>query len=1071
MSGIVRDQSGAVLPGVEVTVTQTDTGLPRTAVTNETGTYVFTNLPIGPYRFEASLPGFRTYVQTGIVLQVGGNPTVNAVLDVGQVSDQIEVQADAQLVETRTTGVGSVMDNTRILELPLNGRRVSDLILATGGAVQGGASFSYGGRGYSQVAISVAGGQASGVSYYLDGAVHNDVYTGLGVTMPFPDALQEFKLETNALPAQYGHHSAAAVNAVTKSGTNEFHGSLFEFLRNNSFNGNNAATQLPDTLKRNQFGGTVGGPIQQNKMFFFAGHQTTIENSSSSPAPQFVPTAAMLAGDFTAFASRACGGAQRVLRAPVINGGTNANGDTIYTVPVSSFSPAALNLVKRLPQAQDQCGTVRFDRAIANREYITLGKVDYTLNQQHSIFGRYLDSRVNNADDYDGQNILTFSTSQLESRIYSLSLGDSYSFSSNVVNSFRIGFNRVKNEAYPAKYFDLPELGVRNVYHYEPGFVLISVTNGFNVSGGGGIRSTYNSVVYSISNDISILKGSHQIGIGGSFVRTHENSKLGLNRNPRPMFNGGVTGQGLVDLLLGRMSSMPQAAPGITYKRQNYNPIYIQDTWKATPRLTINAGIRWEPYQPAANKSAATVFFSESAFDAGTKSTKFPQAPPGLSFGGDPGTPGTKVSENTWLQFAPRLGLAFDPKGDGRMVIRSAYGIFYELPYAQKSGPVLVYPPFAGGVTLNTPAGGFDDPWGAYPGGNPFPINLATYTFPTRGSYPVFPAQIKNPYTHQWNLSIQRQIGQNWLVTANYLGTSTIHLWSSYELNPVQVIPGNCAAGQYGLTAAGPCSSRSNYDARRYYSLKDAAKGQFYGWMAKMDDGATANYAGLLLSAQHRRTNGLTLQGNYTWSHCIGDLEETQLGIPTQYPYKDMRYYYRGNCNQDRRHNANASAVYEMPTFGNRVVQALAGGWRISGSVRLITGSPMTITSGIDTSLTNATGGDRANQVLPNGYAEKKTVDQYFNRAAFATPADGQFGNLRVNNLYGPGSVTINMGLTRTFQIRESQTIELRGEAFNLPNHVNWNNPTSTALNNANFGKITTVGDPRIIQLALKYVF
>jgi hypothetical protein len=160
-----------------------------------------------------------------------------------------------------------------------------------------------------------------------------------------------------------------------------------------------------------------------------------------------------------------------------------------------------------------------------------------------------------------------------------------------------------------------------------------------------------------------------------------------------------------------------------------------------------------------------------------------------------------------------------------------------------------------------------------------------------------------------------------------------------------------------------------------------------------------------------------------------------------------------------------------MPTFENRVVQALAGGWRVSGSVRLITGSPMTITTGIDTSLTNAIGGDRANQVLPNGYAEKQTVDQWFNRAAFATPPDGQFGNLRVNNLYGPGSVTINMGLTRTFRLRESQTIEVRGEAFNLPNHVNLNNPTSTALNNVNFGRITTVGDPRIIQLALKYVF
>jgi len=373
VSGTVRDQTGAVLPGVEVSLIQTSTGLNRNAVTDETGSYIIPNLPVGPYRLEASLPGFRTYVQSGIVLQVGSNPILNPVLEIGQVSDQIEVQADAALVETRTTGVGQVMDNTRVLELPLNGRRVSDLILISGGAVQGGASFTYGARGYSQVAISVAGGQASGVSYSLDGGVHNDVYTGLGVTMPFPDALQEFKLETNALPAQYGHHSAAAVNAVTKSGTNDFHGSLFEFIRNNSFNANNAATQAPDTLKRNQFGGTIGGPIQKNKLFFFGGLQTTLEHASTSPAPQFVPTPEMLTGNFTTFASKACsGGVQRVLRAPVVNGGTDANGNTIYTVPASMLSPAALALAQRLPAPQDNCGTIRFDRKTANNEYTSV---------------------------------------------------------------------------------------------------------------------------------------------------------------------------------------------------------------------------------------------------------------------------------------------------------------------------------------------------------------------------------------------------------------------------------------------------------------------------------------------------------------------------------------------------------------------------------------------------------------------------------------------------------------------------------------------------------------------------
>src|SRR5215471_10776336 len=402
ISGTVKDQTGAVLPGVEVTMTQTDTGFKRNAVTDETGSYILPNLPIGPYRFEAALPGFRTYAQAGITLQVNSNPVINAVLQIGQVADEVNVQADAALVETRSTGVGQVMDNVRVLELPLNGRRVSDLILASGAAVQaatGGKvlSFGYGARGYNQTAISVAGGQGDGIEYTLDGGTHNDVYTGLGVTMPFPDALQEFKLETNALPAQYGHHSSAAVNAVTKTGTNQFHGSIFEFVRNNSFNANNAATQTRDTLKRNQFGGTLGGRIIENKLFFFGGHQTTIEHSSNSPAPQFVPTPAMLDGDFTTFASKACNnGVQRVLRDPVQSFGTDANGNTIYRVDKSLLSPAALNLAHRLPAAQDQCGQIRFNRQVSNHEYTTIGRIDYQISENHSLFGRYLNSYTHN---------------------------------------------------------------------------------------------------------------------------------------------------------------------------------------------------------------------------------------------------------------------------------------------------------------------------------------------------------------------------------------------------------------------------------------------------------------------------------------------------------------------------------------------------------------------------------------------------------------------------------------------------------------------------------------------------
>src|SRR3989475_11056365 len=314
VSGAVKDQTGAVLPGTEVTMTQTETGLMRTTVTDETGSYSLPNLPIGPYRLEASLPGFRSYAQSGIVLQVGSNPVINIVLQGGQVSAAVEVQANAALVETRSAAVGQVMENVRILELPLNGRQVTDLMVLSVAAVGGGAQptgTATSGRNYPTESISVGGGLNNGLVYILDGGTHNDPYNNLNLPLPFPDALQEFKVETSALPAQYGQHSSAAVNAVTKSGTNEFHGDLFEFVRNGALNARNAFALTRDNLKRNQFGGTIGGPIVNNKLFFFAGNQTTIQRSTPSDSIMYVPTPAMLAGDFTAITLPACNTAGR----------------------------------------------------------------------------------------------------------------------------------------------------------------------------------------------------------------------------------------------------------------------------------------------------------------------------------------------------------------------------------------------------------------------------------------------------------------------------------------------------------------------------------------------------------------------------------------------------------------------------------------------------------------------------------------------------------------------------------------------------------------------------------------
>ena len=303
INGVVHDASGLSVPGAEIKATQTATGLVRTTVSNPDGAYTLTSLPIGPYLLEFSKNGFNKYVQSGVQLQVDSNPTVDATLKVGSVSESIIVEANASLVETHNTNIGQVVDSQRVSEMPLNGRNPIELVFLAGMATYPGNGAINTVRNYPTVVVSVAGGQGNGLSYLLDGANYQDPYNNLSLPLPFPDALQEFKVETSALPAQYGFHAAAAVNAVTKSGTNEFHGDLFEFLRNGDLNARDYFATSRDTLKRNQYGGVVGGPIKKDKLFFFGGYQKTTQRSDPAQQSAFVPTPTMLSGDFTAVAS------------------------------------------------------------------------------------------------------------------------------------------------------------------------------------------------------------------------------------------------------------------------------------------------------------------------------------------------------------------------------------------------------------------------------------------------------------------------------------------------------------------------------------------------------------------------------------------------------------------------------------------------------------------------------------------------------------------------------------------------------------------------------------------------
>jgi hypothetical protein len=1055
MNGTVRDQAGLALPGVTVTVTQTDTALTRTAVTDETGSYVLQNLPVGPYRFEAALQGFRTYVQTGIVLQVGSNPTLAVVLAVGGVEESVTVEASAALVETRNPGVGQVITNEQVLELPLNGRQLTELIfqagVATGGAGNADAPsasmLNTAIRSYPNTTIVVAGGLSNGVTYSLDGGTHNDPYNNLSLPLPFPDAMQEFKVETSALPAQHGHHSSAAVNAVTKSGTNVMSGSAFEFMRDASLNAKNAFAAIgedgkrrSDGLRRDQFGGTLGGPIVTGKLFYFGGYQGTRINVTPTDFFQFVPTPAMMAGDFTAITSPACNAGRTIaLRAPFV--GTR--------VDPALFSPAARNLQARLPTPVNDCGQVFFARNTQSFEHLGVGRLDYQWSNSHSIFGRYQLAQYESEPDNDPNNVLAYANGPINDTIHSMVIGDTLLLGSNTVNTFRVTYNSADIRKEYVPYFDHGTLGIRNVAIPLPGFGPYSVSGGFSMGPSGARPSTYATTAFQAGDDFSVVRGRHQLGTGFNFVRsTLKGDSIGAGAG-NFVFNGSFTGLGLADFLLGRPSAFNQAQPFTPTGHMNYVGSYVQDAWSVTPRLTLNIGLRWDPFFQYVNDLGRFNHFSLESFRSGVRSARFRNAPVGVLYDGDPGL----ENESYLPNFAPRLAAAWDPLGDGRLTVRTAWGRFFDLPHMQYFAGFDRLTPF--GTQIDVTNALFDDPWANTPGGNPFPlIEGPDMVFPPGGGFVTFPLDAKPPYSDQWNVSVQRQLGASWMVSGNYLASRGNRLPVGDQLNPAIYSPG---------------ATTATTQARRLLTLENPAQGRLYGPIYAVTQVGTSEYNGLLLSVQHRGGRGLFLSGNYTMSECVSDLINYEPGIAGINLTKPGDVAFdRGSCGtSDQRHVANMSVVYQIPGSDGGALSALTRDWQVSAIVAARSGRHFDVTTGVDNAL-NGQSGQRPNKISDDVYVKEGL--RWLNPAAFQAPASGTYGNLQRNSLVGPGRFNVDMGVTRSFRFGGTQQIQFRSEVFNLLNRVHYDDPVS-ALNSGNFGLITSAGDPRIIQLALKYTF
>jgi hypothetical protein len=1076
ISGTTRDQSGAIVPGVDVTAIQTDTGLKRTVTSSDAGEFVLPNLPTGPYRLEASKQGFRTYVQTGIELQVDSSPSIPITLEVGDLTQTVQVEANAALVETQKLGVGTVMENQRILDLPLNGRNPTDLIALTGAAVQTGTSPTYSMN--TGITISVAGGMNFGVYYGLDGAPHLNLYDSTGMPLPFPDALQEFKVDTSAQNAQTGTHSGAQINSVTKSGSNSFHGDAFEFLRNGDVNARNFFSTIPDNLKRNQYGFVLGGPAIKNRLFFFGGYQGTNLRQSPAPTTTFVPTAAMIGGDFSIFASAACQGKNVTLAAPfsTLNGKPNQ-------IPQSSISPVALKLAGFLPKPTNDCGQYLSYAPLSQYYWQLPARVDYQLSDKQTIFFRYLATKQDQlpAHDLTPGNDINVGTNGTNDMAQSVTVGHTWIISDKKINSFRLSSNRISLDHKEDKYFGPTDLGI-NAFTYVPGFILMSITGGPTIGSGTGLNKRSFYTYFSGNDDFNLVHGSHQFSFGVSQIHSLVTSLANAFSPGQYTFNGQTTGLGWADVFAGDLSQMRQQIPNDLRMYQWFFGAYAQDTWKVTQRLTVNYGLRWEPYTPMEIKNKEVYTFSLARFYAGTVSSVWTNAPAGFYYPGDTGFNKDAGINAAYKNFEPRVGLAYDPFGDGKTSIRAGVGIAYDFMNNEEFQNLTSSAPF-GGSTIVTGPLPVANPWSTTPGGNPFPYNSSPPTgiFPASSAYLPLEPNFKTPEVYSWNFAVQRQMTQGLFLSASYLGNHAIHLPDMYELNPGVYIPGTCPAGQYGLTTAGTCSTTGNLGSRRVLNLANPAAARSISNVTVFDDGATSNYNGLLLNSVWRATSNINLNANYTWSRCIG---EANVGsaVPNpgaNYVHQNNRTLDAGDCSQDRRNVFNLTVAMRTPKFSNRVLNAAVYGWSLSAIYRYSSGGPLTILSGLDQALVGFNTNERPNQILANTAAPNQggacaataPCVTWLNPSAFAQPALGTFGNIGASNVLGPHFFQFDASLVREFRVREGESLQLRFEGFNLLNGVRFNNPAVTYSASSTFGTITGAMDPRILQLAMKFVF
>ena len=1115
LNGTVTDSSGAVVPGSQIVATNTGTGDRRETTSVDNGTYVFPLLPVGNYSVTCSRAGFKTTVTPIVKLDADAKVAINCTLEVGNATQHVEVTAAADQLNTTNGTLGGLIPETVVEELPLNGRNPGEMVSLVAGAID---AFKTGSitRGDfvefpNSTESSVSASRKGEVYYQLDGANNNDYNGGYANPFPNPDATQEFNVATNNFDTQGGFTPGAVVSVVTRSGTNTWHGGLYEFLRNDVFNARDFFSHERDSLKRNQFGGSIGGKIIADKLFIFGNYQGTTENRVSGGQEFYVPNNQQLAGDFsgllgTTYAPNPCGTGGpanlNFLSGQIFDpqtatyytcpaGSRNAGTQIVVQqpfpgniiTPASRLSPIALKIVNStLPQTNNPNDIVNEAGGVTHQTYneFTI-RSDWNPSGRNRVSGKvFFDDFSLPAEGGGGDDLLSTRSWIVRYRNYSAEW--TYTIRPNLLNYFVFGYNNMYSTSDPGmrtKSGGPACYSCFGVNVAEPLDVFPAGLEDLEVSGmswNGQNTNRGPRQTYTINETITWNHGEHLIVAGVNVLHPDVEITDDWLSLPLISFNGQFTGNGVADFLLGDASSFEQGGGERPTAHGTQWGAFVQDTIHLKPSLTLGVGVRWEPFFPY------TLLDEEvPAFRLGQHSTRYPNAPIDMLFAGDPGVGSAGAPADTWV-FDPRVSIAWAPKALPHTSIRAAFGMFADPWTPNYSGHAVDSPPFSPVFTITpTTTGGpvvpggtpipFADPWSVYTytnGQSPFPPFAPTNP-PSTASFilPVtiltsFDQNVREGRNQAWNLSVEHQFAGNILARVAYVGSEAYHLPVPWEWNP------------------GIYSTNPNLNGQR-------TRFPQFGNIEQIESWGTESYDALQLTFDKRFSRGLQFTANYTWSKAIDSNSAANLGdvSPLGDPF-DM-HWNRGLSNNNFPHVLNTFGVYRIPTFAShgRLFSGILGSWELSGIWHAQSGSGLTITGGRDASQSHI-GGDRADLTgqpfnVRQG-PKSQWVNQYFNTSAFVVNAAGTFGNSARNAIEGPGINNVDFAFIKNFPFHERYHIQFRWEMFNALNRTEFGNPNTNVASGATFGTITSTRGgsgsweqqyegftPREMQAALKF--